>query len=85
MDVCLWRTNSEHVRLPFVDADTVTIRRAEAKRRVICIAAAIIVARHIKDPNELLDYRPSRRTDALIANAIRIASRILERIENAFV
>lgn len=59
--------------------------RHEHNKRVICIAAAIIVARHIKQPDDLLQYRPSPRTEALIANAIMIARRILERIENAIV
>ena len=65
--------------------DAEAILKNEHRRRVICIAAAIIVARHIKNPDDLLEYRPSPRTEALIANAIRIARRILERIENAFV
>lgn len=68
-----------------MDEDALKLRKEEGKRRVVCIAAAIIVARHIKDPDELLEYRPSSRTEALIANSIRIARRILERIENAFV
>jgi hypothetical protein len=65
--------------------DEKAILRDEHRKRVICIAASIIVARHIKDPEDLLEYRPSPRTEALIVNAIRIARRILERIENAFV
>lgn len=65
--------------------DEDAILKYEHRRRVICIAAAIIVARHLKNPEDLLEYRPSPRTEALISNAIVIAKRILERIENAFV
>jgi hypothetical protein len=65
--------------------DETKLKNNEHRKRVICIAASIIVARHIKNPDDLLDYRPSPRTEALISNAIVIARRILERIENAFV
>lgn len=65
--------------------DAVKRQQNEHRKRAICIAAAIIVARHIKQPDDLLNYKPSPRTEALIANAILIAKRILERIENAFV
>jgi hypothetical protein len=67
------------------EEDDVQRLRNEHRKRVICIAASIIVARHIKQPDDPLKYRPSVRTEALIENAIMIGKRILERIENAIV
>jgi hypothetical protein len=54
----------------------------EGRKRVILIAASILVARHLKNPEDLNDYRPSPRTEALIANAVRLAERILQKIDN---
>jgi len=55
----------------------------ENRKRVVLIAAAILVARHLKNPEELLAYRASPRTESLIASAIQIATRILTKIDNA--
>jgi len=54
----------------------------EGRKRVILIAAAILVARHLRNENELFGYRPSPRTESLIASAIRIATRIMSKIDN---
>ena len=50
----------------------------EGRKRVILIAASILVARHMK--NGLDDRSPA--TEALIANAIRLAEKILQRLDN---
>lgn len=50
---------------------------------VVLIAAAILVARHLKNAEDQNDYRPSSRTKALIANAIRLAERIMKKIDVA--
>ncbi|HEY7095677.1 MAG TPA: hypothetical protein VH437_03070 [Terriglobales bacterium] len=54
----------------------------EGRKRVILIAAAILVARLLRNENELFGYRPSPRTESLIASAIRIATRIMNKIDN---
>ena len=48
---------------------------------LVLIAAAIPVARHLKNADDLHDYRPSPRTEALIANAVRLAERIMKKID----
>jgi hypothetical protein len=53
----------------------------EGRKRVILIAASILVARHLKHQNELMGYSASPRTEALIASAIRVAERILTKID----
>jgi hypothetical protein len=55
----------------------------EGRKRVVLMAAAILVARHLKNAEALHDYRPSPRTDALIANAVRLAERIMKKIDAA--
>jgi hypothetical protein len=55
----------------------------EGRKRVVLIAAAILVARHLKNAEDLHDYRPSPRTEALIANAVRLAERIMKKIDAA--
>lgn len=53
----------------------------EGRKPVILIAAAILVARHLRSENDLFGYRPSPRTESLISSAIRIATRIMDRID----
>jgi hypothetical protein len=48
---------------------------------MIALLASILVARHLKNENELLTYRASPRTENLIASAIQIAERIVTRVE----
>ena len=50
----------------------------EGRKRVLLIASSILVARHLKE----LDGRSTPATEALIANAIKVAARILEKIGN---
>ena len=56
----------------------------EGRKRVLMIAASILVARHLKHEDELFGYRPSPRTESLIASAIRIAGRILDKIDRNY-
>jgi len=53
----------------------------EGRKRVILIAAAILVARHLKHENEIFGYRASPQTESMIAGAIRIAERIMHKID----
>ena len=53
----------------------------DARKRMIALLASILVARHLKHENELLTYRASPRTENLIASAIQIAERIVQKVE----
>jgi hypothetical protein len=55
----------------------------EGRKRVVAIIAGILVARHLKNPEDL-DSRPSPRTDSLVASAIQWAERIMRKIDNVF-
>jgi len=63
-----WRTNSESARLAFVD---------EGRKRVLLIAASILAARKLAQPE------PGRTPafESVIANAITTAERIMARID----
>jgi len=52
--------------------------------RKIAFTAAILVARHLKTPEDLYDSRPSPRTESLIASAVQLAERIMRRVEKVF-
>lgn len=52
-------------------------------KRVMAIVAGILVARHLKNPEDLHDSRPSPRTEALIASAVQW-ERIMRRIDGSF-
>jgi hypothetical protein len=41
----------------------------------------ILVARHLKNPEDLHESRPSPRTESLIASAVQWAERIMRRID----
>ena len=49
------------------------------------IIAGILVARHLKGAEDLLDSRPTPRTESLIASAVQWADRIMRRIDGVFV
>ena len=53
----------------------------EAESGVVAIVAAILVARHLKNPEDLHESRPSPRTESLIASAVQWAERIMRRID----
>lgn len=59
-------------------------RMDEGRKRVLAIVAGILVARHLKTPEDLGDSRPSPRTENLIASALQWADRIMRRIDGLF-
>ena len=50
------------------------IHMDEAESGVVAIVAAILVARHLKNPEDLHESRPSPRTESLIASAVQWAA-----------
>jgi len=54
----------------------------DADKRVVVIAASILVARHLKTIEEFRDSSASPRTMALIANAVGWAKQILRYVNN---
>ena len=56
----------------------------EGRKRVLAIVAGILVARHLKNPEDLYDSRPSPRTESLAASAVQWAERIMRKIDNVF-
>ncbi len=54
----------------------------EGRKRVLAIVAGILVARHLKNPEDLRDSRPSPRTESLIASAVQWAERIMRKIDS---
>ena len=56
----------------------------EGRKRVLAIIAGVLIARHLKNPEDLRDSRPSPRTESLVACAVQWAERILNRIDNNF-
>jgi hypothetical protein len=69
-----WRTNGEAWYDVPVD---------DGRKRVLAIIAGILVARHLKNPEDLRDSRPSPRTESLITSAVQWPERIMRRVENA--
>ena len=59
-------------------------RMDEGRKRVLAIVAGILVARHLKTPEDLGESRPSPRTECLIASAVQWADRIMTRIDGVF-
>jgi hypothetical protein len=53
----------------------------EGRKRVLAIVAGILVARHMKNPEDLHESRPSPGTESLIASAVQWAERIMRRID----
>jgi hypothetical protein len=60
------------------------IHMDEGRKRVLAIVAGILVARHLKNPEDLHESRPSPRTESLIASAVQWAERIMRRIEGVY-
>jgi hypothetical protein len=56
----------------------------EGRKRVLAIVAGILVARHLKTPEDLSDSRPSPRTEYLISSAVQWADRIMKKIDGVF-
>ena len=59
-------------------------RMDEGRKRVLAIVAGILVARHLKTPEDLGDSRPTPRTENLVASAVQWADRIMRRIDRLF-
>ena len=70
-----WRTKSEYASMIHMD---------EGRKRVLAIVAGILVARHLKNPEDLHESRPSPRTESLIASAVQWAERIMRRIDGLY-
>jgi len=51
---------------------------------VLSIVAGILVARHLKTSEDLLDSKPTPRTEYLIAASVQWANRIMRQIDNAY-
>jgi hypothetical protein len=83
-----WRTKSEYRRLLPWSCDSFpyqpTVKMEEGRKRVLAIVAGILVARHLKNTEDLHDSRPSPRTESLIGSAVQWADRIMRRIDGAF-
>jgi hypothetical protein len=56
----------------------------EGRKRVLAIVAGILVARHLKNPEDLQDSRPSPRTESMVASAVQWAERIMRKIDGVF-
>ena len=51
---------------------------------MLAIVVGILVARYLKNPEDLHDSRPSPRTESLIASAVQWAERIMRKIDGMF-
>lgn len=51
---------------------------------MLAIVAGILVARHLKNTEDLHDSRPSPRTESLIGSVVQWAERIMRRIDGTF-
>ena len=47
------------------------------------IIAGILVARHIKTPEDLFETRATPRTENLVASAVQWAERIMRKVDNS--
>jgi hypothetical protein len=56
----------------------------EGRKRVLAIVAGILVARHLKTPDDLFDTKSSPRTESMVASAVQWAERIMRKIDNVF-
>lgn len=56
----------------------------EGRKHVLAIVAGILVARHLKNTEDLYDSRPSPRTESLIGSAVQWPERIMRRIDGTF-
>ncbi len=68
-----WRTKGEYDTMPGME---------EGRKRVVAIIAGILVARHLKNPEDLHDSRPSPRTESLVASAVQWAERIIKKVDS---
>ena len=54
----------------------------DGDKKVVVIAATILVARHLKTIEEFRDSRPSPRTQSLVANAVEWAKSIVQYVNS---
>jgi hypothetical protein len=54
----------------------------EGRKRVLGIIAGILVARHLKNPEDLNASRPSPRSESLVASAVQWAKRIMRKTDS---
>jgi hypothetical protein len=54
----------------------------KARKRVLGIIAGILVARHLKKPEDLNNTQPTPRTEALVASAVQGAEWIMRKIDS---
>ena len=59
-------------------------RMDEGRKRVLAIVAGILVARHLKTPEDLGDSRPSPRTEYLISSVVQWADQIMNKIDGVY-
>jgi len=52
----------------------------EGRKRVLLIAASILIARHLKD----LNTRPTPSLESLVHDAVNMAAKIMQRIDAMF-
>jgi hypothetical protein len=51
---------------------------------VLAIIAGILIARHLKNPEDLRDSRPTPRTVSLVASAVQWADKIMRHVDGVF-
>src|SRR5271157_1712330 len=56
----------------------------EGRKRVLAIVAGILVARHLKTTEDLLDSKSSPRSESLVAAAVQWAERIMRKIDGVY-
>jgi hypothetical protein len=56
----------------------------EGRKRVVCIIAGILVARHLKTTEDPFNNRSSPRTEAMVASAVQRAERIMRKVDGVF-
>jgi hypothetical protein len=69
------RTKHEFAKLPPLH---------EGRKRVLGFMDSILVARNLKTTEDLFDNRAGLGTEAMVADAVQWAERILWKIDNAF-
>src|SRR5262249_10096109 len=69
-----WRTKSESCIM--------SCAMDEGRKRVLAIVAGILVARHLKTTDDLLDSKGSPRTESMVAAAVQWAERIMRMVDN---
>ncbi len=69
---------------PLLSAFAACPERMNPRKRVLGIIAGILVARHLKNPEDLSNSRTTPRTESLVASAVLWADRIMRRIDTLY-